>query len=190
MYHYRHPRQTKGIFRQLSEQKNIQKFLFILRDHHEETYKHSLRVAKLSIDLALEHRFSMRVVKTIGHAALLHDFGKTRIDGKILSKCGKLTREEIKLMSRHPKLGLEELGKFSPLRVIKIVSSHHGYSPDDPLIQIVIAADMYDALSFPRAYKDAFPLEKVKGIMMKEFIGKPILIKQLSERPMKKGRSA
>lgn len=212
MYKYRNRRQVLHIFEELRNRKHIKKFLDILRVHHRETYEHSLRVAKLSIDLAIENHFHLRIVKMIGNAALLHDFGKTRIDEKILSKNGPLDEKELSIMSKHPRLADAELKKFLPLDARRIIVSHHEFKAKpyprkflerregirpvvrerrrrnliEAFTQIVAAADMYDALTFSRSYKSGFPLERVREIMIDQFTGKPILIAQLVTREVRK----
>ena len=211
MYKYRNLKQVLLIFGKLTREEHIKKSLLILKLHHLETHEHSLRVAKLSIDIALENKFTIRIVKTIGRAALLHDFGKSHIDTKILSKDGPLDAVELSEMTKHPRLGIIELKKFLSPEARKIIISHHEFKAKpyprkpaerrqseravrterrkknliDSFTQIVAAADMYDALSFPRAYKMSFPLDKVRDIMAVQFIGKSVLIKQLSDRPLK-----
>ena len=211
MYTYIHSVKVREIYHRLLNQKNTKRYLGELKEHHRETYDHSLRVAKLSIDLALENRLPIRTVKTIGRAALLHDYGKSRIDEEILSKRGPLDEGELALMKRHPRLGLVELEKFLTHEVRKIIISHHEFkaepyprtvherrenirlAPKDrrkqlsnPLTQIVAAADMYDALSFSRSYKESFPPFKVKQIMLEQFTGHPSLINQLFKRVLQK----
>lgn len=161
-------------------QKCTHKFLNILKNHHEDTYHHSLRVAKLSIDIALDHSLPLKTVKLTGLAALLHDYGKSKIDSKILSKCDSLTELERMIVEKHSRIGEQELRGCVPKKARKIIGAHH--HPIHKLAQIVSAADMYDALSTPRSYKEAFNLEKVIEIMHEQFAGKKIFIHQLHHR--------
>lgn len=165
---------------ELMAEKCTKRFLEILKNHHEDTYHHSLRVAKLSIDLALDNSLPMKTVKLIGHAALLHDFGKSKIDPKILSKCEPLTQLEKLMMEKHSRVGAQELKRHLPKKARKIIVSHH--NPMHRLAQIVSAADMYDALSSPRAYKEAFDFDKVFEIMNLQFMGRKTFIHQLTSR--------
>lgn len=165
---------------ELTSQKCTKKFLSILKNHHEDTYHHSLRVAQLSIDLALDNSLPLKTVKLVGEAALLHDYGKSKIDSKILSKCDSLTQLEKIIMERHSRIGEMELKRCIPKKARKIIATHH--KPTHKLAQIVSAADMYDALSTPRSYKEAFALDKVIEIMHAQFAGKKIFIHQLYYR--------
>ena len=208
MYKYQDRGRVLKIFEELKNQARTKAFLDVLKAHHNETYEHSLRVAQLSIDLALENRLPARIVKIIGKAGLLHDYGKSRIDERVLSKQGPLDPKEASMMKKHPRLGVVELEKYLSPETRKIIISHHEFKvvsyPRVPLerregirettrerrgkysisyfTQIVAAADMYDALIFPRSYKEGYPVEKVKSIMTEQFIGKPILINQLTKK--------
>lgn len=116
-------------------------------------------------------------VKTIQHAAALHDIGKVAIPDHILLKPGKLTEEEFTVMKRHPLIGAETLltarkqyaGNEFLNMGITVARSHHerwdgtGYPDglsghDIPLAaQIMAVADVYDALRSQRPYKPAYP---------------------------------
>lgn len=187
MYHYRHPEEVERIISELARHDYTAKCLRIIKSHHEDTHDHCVRVAKLSIDLALEHGLPEKTVRVIGCAALLHDYGKSRIDAKILSKPGTLTKLEILLVTTHSRIGAQELKKFLPKAARRIIDSHH-HPLGSLLAQIVSAADMYDALTFPRAYKKGFPMEKALAIMLEQFNGKRLLINQLSKRPRKENQ--
>ncbi|OHA91614.1 MAG: hypothetical protein A2758_00690 [Candidatus Zambryskibacteria bacterium RIFCSPHIGHO2_01_FULL_49_18] len=180
-YLYRHPEKVETLIKELQKEDHTASFLEVLKTHHHDTFAHSIRVAKLSIDLALENNLPIKVVRVIGHAALLHDFGKTKIDRKILSKSEPLNWWEKLIMKWHPQLGLSELRGVVSQEIRVIIASHH--RPIDAMTEIVSAADMYDALSSPRAYKDGFDLEKVEAIMLEQFSGKKILIDQLTKIP-------
>ena len=121
----------------------------------------------------------------ITNAAALHDIGKLGIDEKILNKPGKLTREEFEIMKTHTLIGakmVENLEAFQDEPLIKVTYAicrwHHerwdgrGY-PDglkgDAIsisAQIVSIADVYDALTSKRVYKDAFAHEKALRMIL------------------------
>ncbi len=118
-------------------------------------------------------------------SAPLHDIGKVGIPDSILLKPGKLTSEEFTEMQNHTLYGqtvikkLERrVGKTSFLKYANdIIVGHHekhdgsgypyGLKGDEiPLAgKIMAIADVYDALTTKRVYKDAFPHEKVMAIM-------------------------
>lgn len=113
-------------------------------------------------------------------AAPMHDIGKIATPDHILQKPGKLTVEEYEIMKEHAKIGGEIIEKtFSNLddpdyeKIAYEVARHHhekwngtGY-PDGlseekiPLhARIMAIADVFDAISARRCYRDAMPLEK------------------------------
>ena len=121
-------------------------------------------------------------------SAPLHDVGKVAIPDSILQKPGELTQEESKQMRTHTTIGRNALAsaekKFSTvssfLRTAKeIAYSHHerwdgkGYpegiqGKDIPLpARLMAVADVYDALTSKRAYKEAMPHKKAM-LLLKE----------------------
>ncbi|MCH7689902.1 MAG: tetratricopeptide repeat protein [candidate division Zixibacteria bacterium] len=145
------------------------------------TKGHSDRVASLSLLLAKELGLKTSVVKTIVAAALLHDIGKVEISDSILKKPGRLTDEEFDEIKKHPEYGLEMLrGKEFPWDIKPLILHHHervngsGYpmkikGDDIPLgARLICIADVFEALTSDRCYRDAFSVEKALGIMKSE----------------------
>lgn len=114
---------------------------------------------------------------TIALASALHDIGKMSIDDAILNKPGRLTPEEFEIMKTHTTIGANMLLELSSHHAgnalmeyaYQIARWHHerwdgkGY-PDGlegdeiPIAaQVVSVADVYDALTSVRVYKDAIP---------------------------------
>lgn len=141
------------------------------KDH--DTGSHVRRIRTLAERVAKTLGFSEPEAYDIGLAAVLHDVGKIHVPDAILSKPGPLTPEERELMQQHTLWGqriLPDRPFFQRSR--RVARSHHenfdgsGY-PDRlagdaiPIeARIVHAADVYDALVSPRAYKPAWPAEK------------------------------
>jgi len=127
-------------------------------------------------------------VRMIYLTSPLHDIGKVAIPDSILLKAGRLSAWEFEIMKRHTLIGAETLdvalrqhpgaGFLQMGRDIAL--THHerwdgtGYpnglaGPDIPLCgRIVTVADVYDALSTKRAYKDAFAHELTRSIIVEE----------------------
>ncbi len=124
-------------------------------------------------------------VELIFHASPLHDIGKVAIPDSILCKPGKLTGEEFHVMQSHTERGAETLrevarrypkNRFIALG-IEIAEAHHekwngqGYPRGlsgggiPVAAQIMAVADVYDALTSKRCYKEAFSHERSKGII-------------------------
>lgn len=89
---------------------------------------HAVNVATVAVYLAMNMGYNHQLIlEHIYMGSLLHDFGKTQFDPKILEKSSD---EEIELMmKKHPELGVEALLKMKGLaqEVLKIVAEHHEY---------------------------------------------------------------
>ena len=108
-----------------------------------------------------------RLIK-LGMGLLLHDIGKMAVPTPILNKPGRLTPEEQAIMREHPETGatLLEAEYISPL-VRAVVREHHerwdgtgypqGLAADriNELARIAAVADVYDAMTSERPYKEA-----------------------------------
>jgi putative two-component system response regulator len=150
-------------------------------NHDAETGGHGARVACYVALIAEELGFDAEQCRQISLASTLHDIGKAGVPEAIRFKQGPLTPEERGEMERHAERGHAMLaGSESAVAKLaaEIAASHHerwdgtGY-PDRlageaiPLSgRIVAVADVFDALTSKRSYKDAWPLEAAK-----EFLG-------------------
>lgn len=138
----------------------------------------------------IARRMGMRPddVALIKLAAPMHDVGKIGIPDSILLKNGKLTPEEYEVMKQHPLIGARILsGSHSQLLRMaeQIAATHHekwdgsGYplglaGNAIPLAgRIVALADVFDALTSPRVYKDAWSIDEsvayVRGLSGSHF---------------------
>jgi diguanylate cyclase (GGDEF)-like protein/putative nucleotidyltransferase with HDIG domain len=127
--------------------------------------KHSENVMHYAVGIAEMMNISSRQLDVLRRAAMIHDIGNIGIPDAILSKPGKLTPHERKIIEQHPLIAVRILDKMSFLeQEIKIVRSHHekwngqGY-PDSlsntsiPVgARIIAVADTFDALISDRAY--------------------------------------
>jgi putative nucleotidyltransferase with HDIG domain/PAS domain S-box-containing protein len=143
-----------------------------------ETAKHALRVMFFAERLALEMGLSPQKVEDLKTASLLHDLGKLAVDPGILFKSGKLSQEEFEHVKKHLVWGADLLRRMHFLEdIVTIMCSHHenydgrGY-PDGisgeniPLeARILCVADIYEALTADRTYREAFSLEEAIAIM-------------------------
>ena len=156
-----------------------------------ETAGHVGRVADVSIMLydrwcaahGVSAESSTRARDTLRIGALLHDVGKVGISDAILKKPGKLDDAEFAEMKKHTVVGAE---LFAGIRTdfdeaaAEVALCHHerwdgkgyprGLAADAiPLFaRIVAVADVFDALSAKRVYKDAWPREKIAAVFVEE----------------------
>ena len=140
------------------------------------TLQHSIRTSKLAVVLGKKLGLSSKELELLGQGALFHDLGKARIPLEILNKKGQLTPEEWGILQTHPQKGCEILKNSNVGEVVRrIVLEHHlwvngegGYplSGDGkmpcPLTQIVMVADVVDAMTSDRPYRRAHSVEKTK----------------------------
>lgn len=121
-------------------------------------------------------------------AAPLHDVGKIHIPDAILNKPGKLDAEEFSTMKTHSAAGgaiishiESDIGEIEYLRIAKQMAEYHhermdgkgypyGLKGDEiPLCARILAvADVFDAISSKRCYKEAFSLDKSFAIIQEE----------------------
>jgi PAS domain S-box-containing protein len=147
-----------------------------------DTNSHTERVAHTAELLAGKLGLSNDDRSTILSATPLHDVGKIGIPDAILLKPGKLTAEEFEVIKTHTVIGGRILGgsQFATLQVAtQIALTHHerwdgaGYpsqlqGEDIPIAgRIVAVADAFDAMTHPRAYKDAYSVEYAVAEIMR-----------------------
>ncbi len=139
-----------------------------------ETGAHILRMAHYSRLIARGLGLPLEEQELLLEAAPMHDIGKVGITDKILLKPGRLDADEFEIMKQHAIYGYELL-KGSSSKVLQagaeIARGHHekfdgsGYpggisGAEIPLFsRIVAVADVFDALTSERPYKEAWTLE-------------------------------
>lgn len=160
----------------------------------KETGAHVQRVGAYSAEIF--HRYAIKAgmskaeIKSgkdlIRLAAMLHDVGKVGVSDLILKKPGKLDDDEFSTMRGHTLLGAKLFDRCSSEldhMCRDIALSHHerwdgrGYPAGGPSMReeaiplparIASLADVYDALTSQRSYKDAWPEEKVLSVIREE----------------------
>ncbi len=138
-----------------------------------ETEGHSQRVTELSLRLACALGVPDEELTNIKRGALLHDIGKMGIPEEIVHKPGKLTPKEFEIMKLHPVYAYQWLSPIPFLRsAVDIPYCHHekydgtGYprglkGEGIPLAARIFAVvDVWDALTSPRSYREAWPFQK------------------------------
>ena len=153
--------------------RTIEALALAIEAKDQTTRDHLQRVEIYSVEVGKELGLDQSQLEALRTAALLHDIGKLAVPEHIISKPGKLTREEFEKMKIHPVVGAEILERVRfPHPVTPIVRAHHerwdgtGY-PDGlrgqniPIgARILAAVDCLDALASPRQYRLALPLDE------------------------------
>jgi HD-GYP domain-containing protein (c-di-GMP phosphodiesterase class II) len=157
--------------------------LTIIRRYDVGTFIHLLNVSIISMFFSFKIGFNKEDCLDIGIAALFHDIGKLYISRKIIQKPDRLTEEELTTIRSHTILGADLLLKYTDaLGILPMVVAfeHHlrydlkGYPKlsftQKPLIAslIVSICDVYDALNERRSYKNDYPPNVIREIMLKE----------------------
>jgi diguanylate cyclase (GGDEF)-like protein len=135
---------------------------------------HSRQVSEYSTRIASLLKLSDRQIQLIRKAGLLHDIGKLGVPMEILTKPGKLTRDEFEIIKRHAVMGGDLIKNSPSLRpLIPIIRHHHefyngGGYPDKLAgnqisieARIVAVADAIEAMISDRPYRKALRLEQV-----------------------------
>ncbi|MBI4695301.1 MAG: two-component system response regulator [Gammaproteobacteria bacterium] len=182
---------------QLIQDVSIHALARLAETRDPETGNHLKRteeyVRALARRLQREPRFSAylteRMIATLAKSALLHDIGKVGIPDHILLKPGRLTPEEWEIMKTHTLLASDAIERAEQdaerpvefLILAKEIARHHherwdgcGY-PDGlageaiPIsARLMALADVFDAVSSRRVYKEASPCEEARDIIAQE----------------------
>ena len=160
---------------ELLDKKGFLLELYDVRNLDDYTYFHSVNVALLSMATALNAGFKHDDVINIGISGLLHDVGKTKVPWRILNKPGKLTQEEYEIIRLHPEHGGEIVSRYLNFgsSIVQGVLQHHerldgsgylqGLSGDKihKFAKIVMVADVYDAMTSKRVYRNPIDPKEV-----------------------------
>ncbi len=144
-----------------------------------DTDAHNYRVTLYAVRLAETVGLDEETMQGLIKGAFLHDVGKIGTEDRVLLKPGRLDEEEFTVMRRHVGHGIDIVARSSWLGdAIPIVSSHHekydgtGYpqalrGDEIPMgARIFAIADVFDALTSVRPYKQAFPLQEALEILL------------------------
>jgi putative nucleotidyltransferase with HDIG domain len=142
------------------------------------TAGHSQRVADTACSLARELGWGHSEIEKLRLAALLHDIGKIGINPNILNKPGPLDDAEWEEIRQHTVIGARILSSIPGCEEIAQTVLHHHEALDGsgypehlaegaipPAARIVAIADIYDALTSKRSYRDAYSPERALAIL-------------------------
>ncbi|MBN2355138.1 HD domain-containing protein [candidate division KSB1 bacterium] len=146
------------------------------------TAGHSKRIALYADELAKVLHLSDQEREILRISALLHDYGKIAVREAILTKDGRLTEEEFKHIQNHPQFTrviLQKINFSKELQQVPLIAaSHHeridgtGYPSGlrdeqiPPLSKILAVADVYDALTSKRHYRNRMRFLQVIDILI------------------------
>jgi response regulator RpfG family c-di-GMP phosphodiesterase len=180
-------RQLESVMLQEEIQKTQKEIIFTLAETGEmrskETGNHVKRVAEISRELAQSFGLDEHQVDLLRNASPMHDIGKIAIPDAVLLKEGPLTDEEREVMKTHTRLGYDML-RHSERELLKaaaqVAHQHHerwdgkgypnGLEGEEIHVfgRITAVADVFDALSCDRVYKEAWSREKIENLFRDE----------------------
>lgn len=151
-----------------------------IKSQDDYTVTHSVNVSIFSIVLGAFLGWNRETLIELGTGALLHDVGKARIPTMILNKPGALDQHEFAVIQKHPILGFEQLAELEGVSdtIKTIVRDHHercdgsGYPSNlkadsiSEAARVVAIADVYDALTTDRVYREAMQPHEVIELLM------------------------
>jgi PAS domain S-box-containing protein len=171
-----------------SRRETLRRLALAAEYRDDETFQHTERVGRMAAEMAQRLGLTADEVALIRLAAPLHDVGKLGLSDSIVLKQGPLTIEEKEEVKLHPANGARILaGSSSDVLQLaeRIALGHHewwdgsGYPQGlageaIPLCaRIVAVADVFDALTHARPYKNAWPIEQaideIRGLRNRQF---------------------
>jgi putative two-component system response regulator len=146
-----------------------------------DTGNHIKRVSAYVGAIAGQLGFENDEVEKLAQYATTHDIGKVTVHPDILKKPGKLTSEEFEAMKKHTVNGADILQQSPSLNMAANIALHHhercdgkGYplkigGEEIPMeARITSIADVFDALTMKRCYKEAWPVDKALALIEEE----------------------
>jgi HD-GYP domain-containing protein (c-di-GMP phosphodiesterase class II) len=142
------------------------------------THGHSFRVAKYAILIGRQLGVTEEKLTDLEIAAYMHDLGKIGVSEAILGKAGRLTSQEFEEVKKHPLITDRILGAIHlPQHIVDAAVQHHerldghgyplGLEGDSisEYARIIAVADVFDALTTTRFYREAMAVEAALTIL-------------------------
>ena len=160
-----------------------------IKTHDNYTFQHSIDVTIMAMLLGRKIGWEKERLNALGIGCLLHDIGKILIETEILNKPGRLSEEEFEEMKAHPTLGFELVKTIAPnlsYLIPHVAYQHHerqdgsgyprGIKGNEALDRnlsntihdfgaITAVADIYDAMSSDRPYRQGWPPDRVVDLI-------------------------
>jgi HD-GYP domain-containing protein (c-di-GMP phosphodiesterase class II) len=171
---------------ELQSASSVIKNIVLYGSGSDTIYRHGVNVTALSTILGKWVGLNGAQLNLLTYAAILHDFGKIKVDKRILDKPGALTTKEFNEIKAHPTIGYNYIKEipFLDKAVSYGVLMHHertdgsGYPlglKEDKIHQfakIIAIADVFDAVNSNRVYKKSKGPFEALEIIKKESLGK------------------
>ena len=152
------------------EEKGLTAWIDIVREHHSQTYQHSLIVTAVAVGFGRALGASETDLLRLSLAGMLHDIGKSVVPISILEKPGRLEDAEMEILRRHPRAGYDSLRHTPGIDpgILDLVLSHHEYLDGSgypeglganrisDVVRLMTIADIFGALIERRAYKPPY----------------------------------
>ncbi len=182
----------------------------ILLEKSIETEEHTERINKLALKLGRALNLSEDKLAELSLLSMLHDIGKVAVPEELLLKEGSLSKNEWKLVKKHPRVGYDIVKSYPHLaHIADAILYHHewwdgsGYPQglkenEIPLTSRILAVvDAYDVMASGRCYKSKMDIkqiiqefEKYSGKQFDPYISKKFLellkdnmIKDMGSKP-------
>jgi len=168
---------TDGMLHKLRYKQDVFAYLSNLRDTDEPTFTHSTNVSLLTNLFGRWIGLDETELAKLTISASLHDLGKTKIPHEILTKPGRLTEAEFKIMKKHTVYGYRMIENHNIPQEVKLAAlTHHekidgtgypmGLKGDriTKFSKIITICDIYDAMTANRVYRDKVcPFDVIKS---------------------------
>lgn len=170
MYEYLH--------KEISRNSKVQVILNNLRIMDSYSFAHSINISLIVVNLLYKEKTDVQMLFKMAYIALLHDVGRLKMID-IFNKKGKLTNEEFEKIKMHPEVSFKILKKvgFLEEEIAFVSETHEKYNGTGypyqlkgkqitQLSQLILIADVYNALSSFRPYRESVyePHEVLKMI--------------------------
>lgn len=167
------------IIEQLLHKEEIIINLNEIRIVDDYTFEHSVNVCVLSLIMGISLGYEQNDLFELGIGAILHDIGKLKVPDNILKKPSQLTADEFTVIQNHAYYGYEILSLCKNIseRSAEVALYHHeradgsGYPNNLKLkdipefARITAVADVFDALSSDRVYRNKLSIRAVVEYM-------------------------
>ncbi|MBD5547171.1 MAG: HD domain-containing protein [Lachnospiraceae bacterium] len=178
-------KELEGLFDRISfteKQKRgfLDMLIYAIDFRSQPTVIHTMSTRTFAIELGRIMRVSAVELQILYYGSLLHDIGKIAIPISILEAPRRLTEDEMQIMKEHVVMTDKILRGVMDERIVNVASKHHekldgsgypkgiGAAELSTLERIIAVADILSALYGKRSYKESFPPEKIKEILLED----------------------